>query len=76
MAADNGRPWRPFIPDSYGAHGRWVLNARNALDSRRTGERGGGQHPAYSVEKLRAGSVFGVSGGWLLFVRGSFRVCS
>jgi hypothetical protein len=46
VAADNGRPWRPFIPESYGAHGHWVLNARNALDSRCTGERGGGQHPA------------------------------
>ena len=35
-------------PDSHGAHGHWALNARNALDSGRTGERGGGQHPARS----------------------------
>ena len=48
VAAGNGEPWRPFIPASYGAHGHLVLNARNALDSRRTGERGGGQHPATS----------------------------
>jgi hypothetical protein len=35
-------------PDSHGAHGHWALNARNALDSGRTGERGGRQHPARS----------------------------
>jgi hypothetical protein len=48
VAADNGQPWRPLIPESYGTHGHWVLNARNALESRRTGERGGEQHPARS----------------------------
>jgi len=52
VVADNGRPWRPFIPELYGAHGHSVLNARHALDSGRTGGRGGGQHAAYSVEKL------------------------
>jgi hypothetical protein len=29
---------RPFISEPYGARGHWVLNARNALDSGRTGE--------------------------------------
>jgi hypothetical protein len=56
VAADNGQPWRPFIPESYGAHGHWVLNARNALDSRGMGERVGGQHPEMSCRWWRAAS--------------------
>jgi hypothetical protein len=44
-------PWRLFRPDSHGAHGHWVSNARNALDSGRTGERGGGQHPTQSSRR-------------------------
>jgi hypothetical protein len=46
-------PWRPFSPDSHRAHGHWVSNARNALDSGRTGERGGGQHPTPSSRSRR-----------------------
>jgi len=38
-----------FIPEPHGAHGHWVLNARNALDSGRTYERGGRQEPAEAV---------------------------
>jgi hypothetical protein len=46
--------WRPFSPDSHGAHGHWALNARNALYSGCTGERGGGQHPATSGRSVPA----------------------
>lgn len=44
----NSQPWRPFIPDPYRARGYLALNARCALDSGRTGERGGRRHPARS----------------------------
>jgi hypothetical protein len=57
-------PWRLFRPDSHGAHGHWVSNARNALDSGRTGERGGGQHPTPNGHPIanigRREAVFGV----------------
>ena len=49
-------PWRLFRPDSHGAHGHWVSNAGKALDSGRTGERGGGQQPAMSCLSRRAAS--------------------
>jgi len=45
-----------FIPEPYGAHGYWVLNARNALDSGRTYERGGRQHAAIKSRWPRAAS--------------------
>jgi len=44
----DSRPWRPFIPESYGAQGHWVLNARSARESGRTCERIGRQDPARS----------------------------
>ena len=50
-------PWRLFRPDSHGAHGHWVSNARNALDSGRTGERGGGQHPTHTSPSTRSEAV-------------------
>lgn len=56
VAADNGQPWRPLIPESYGTHGHWVLDARHALDSHLTGERGGGRHPAMSSHSSQAAS--------------------
>jgi hypothetical protein len=55
-------PWRPFSPDSRRAHDNWVLNARNALDSGRTGERGGGQHPATSGHPIGQRLASGTTG--------------
>jgi len=40
------------IPEPYGVHGHWVLNARNALDSGRRYERGGRQDPATSSHTI------------------------
>ncbi len=54
---DVGQPWRPFVPEPYWAHGHWVLNACNALDSGRTCEHGARQHVLRLVRHLpsRAG---------------------
>jgi hypothetical protein len=72
--AGNRQPWRPFIPDP-GAHGHWLLNARNALDSGRTGERSGllegssQEAIALNPEALVGETIGEHIGRWLLYGR-------
>lgn len=50
------------MPEPYGGYGHWELSAFNALDSGRTCERGGRQHPARSGLPCARELPLGMSG--------------